>query len=193
MMTFLPYSDFWLSATSLDNQRLNKQVTECMQMINALEYGKKAWTHHAVTRMWWGHLDALKLYFNTVLQEAIIRGIKRKESKYEFHNEITSPEWINDDTIFWSHRKALHAKNPIYYSDFSYTHTVKETDELITIYYSDYPTATKKQLIRPYYEYVYPLWSNITMDCERYLFKDKRYWDLNLFQRLPEGCEYNEG
>lgn len=46
MQIFLPYKDIYKTAEALDKRRLNKQILECRQILNAL-YGKsKGWANH---------------------------------------------------------------------------------------------------------------------------------------------------
>lgn len=66
MQTFLPYEDFQKSAKVLDSKRLNKQIVEGVQIINAIlkkRAGiKSGWQHHPCTLMWENHVEALVEY-----------------------------------------------------------------------------------------------------------------------------------
>lgn len=62
MQTFLPYPSFTLSAICLDNKRLNKQILECDQILNALAPGSTSgWRNHPAVKMWRGYEPALLL------------------------------------------------------------------------------------------------------------------------------------
>ena len=71
MQTFLPYEDFDESARTLDKKRLWKQVVEAHQIIDVLEGRKTGWANHPAVKMWEGHTEALKFYFNCFLNVAI--------------------------------------------------------------------------------------------------------------------------
>lgn len=49
------------TAKALDKRRLNKQIIECQQILDALN-GAKAWSNHPCVLQYRGHEDWLKLY-----------------------------------------------------------------------------------------------------------------------------------
>ena len=59
MQTFLPYADFRKSAKTLDNQRLNKQIVECYQVLRACRGETKGWVNHPITKAWKDHETSL--------------------------------------------------------------------------------------------------------------------------------------
>ena len=63
MQIFLPYKNVFETAKCLDNRRLNKQITECNQILDAID-GAKAWCNHPITKMYKGKCfrKALKEY-----------------------------------------------------------------------------------------------------------------------------------
>jgi len=78
MQTFLPYPSFTLSAICLDNKRLNKQILECDQILNALAPGSTSgWRNHPAVKMWRGYEPALIQYQNACMYEWKRRGFNR--------------------------------------------------------------------------------------------------------------------
>ncbi len=92
MQTFLPYSDFKMSAQVLDNKRLGKQRVECLQILKTLKKGpylcdecnysfsygccgghgkpkKTPWYNHPAVRMWKGYEQALMYYLHAMCYE----------------------------------------------------------------------------------------------------------------------------
>lgn len=76
VVTFVYGSLEYVCAT-LDKRRLNKQATEALQLIQALdriaqatapeEIKKIGYANHPITRMWEGYLPALQYYYNATL------------------------------------------------------------------------------------------------------------------------------
>lgn len=83
------------------------------------------WFRHATTRMWYGHELALLLYTTAVCNEWIGRGYKDtclgKTLEYTKHfNNTSMPDWFGDPRVHSSHRAALLAKNPKWYSQYGW-------------------------------------------------------------------------
>jgi hypothetical protein len=75
-------------ARNLDNKRLGKQRVEAKQIIEALETpGKSSWERHPATKMWKGHVNALKVYYNHIVREWIARGYVNNLPLYTDINE----------------------------------------------------------------------------------------------------------
>lgn len=113
MQTFLPYSDFEKSAEALDLRRLNKQITEAGQIVDAIENHlngfKSAWIAHPASLMWYECIDGLLAYAYTCRQE-----FKKRGGNYirvpRFKPSDSRPYWWQDKRIFESHKKALEQK-----------------------------------------------------------------------------------
>ncbi len=139
MNTFLPYPNLIQSAKCLDNKRLNRQVLECDQIINALRKEQRqlaglepvtriGWINHPAVRQWRGYLWALKVYRNTCLREWLIRGFK---STREYHSTLyyesgdvipeVLPPWFGHPDFHASHRSNLLHKDPTWYGQFGWT------------------------------------------------------------------------
>lgn len=118
MQTFLPHMSFILSAFVLDLKRLNKQITEAKQILNALNrkrHGVKAgWQNHPAVRMWEGYEPALMHYHNACVRMWWERG-------YSSHSMLTQPHdpamppWWGDDAVHLSHQANLVRKDPAFY------------------------------------------------------------------------------
>jgi hypothetical protein len=114
MQTFLPYPDLKKSLQSLDYRRLGKQRVEAYQILRALKLGG-GWRNHPAVKMWRGHINALKLYYNLSLDEWISRGYKNRMQKMTIRGKITYPAWFGRHKFHSAHRSNLLRKNPCYY------------------------------------------------------------------------------
>jgi len=120
MQTFLPYPNFKQSLQTLDYRRLGKQRVEAYQIIRAVKNGG-GWRHHPVVKMWRGHINALKLYYNLALDEWISRGYKNRMKKMKISGRISYPSWFGRDNFHAAHRSNLLRKDYTYYSQFGWT------------------------------------------------------------------------
>jgi hypothetical protein len=124
MQTFLPYSDFSLSAAVLDRQRLGKQRVEGMQLLKTLT-SNGGWSNHPAAKMWKGHEASLANYTLAVIEQWKSRGYKdtcdgkvREICSLNGINLDTAsfPDWLGDRDFHISHRSNLIRKKPDYYS-----------------------------------------------------------------------------
>lgn len=83
MQTFLPYgSCFYLSATVLDNKRLNKQIVEAYQIYT----DRVPNLNHPACLMWREHKPYLRLYIRALVEEYNLRFRKTHSvDKEMFH------------------------------------------------------------------------------------------------------------
>lgn len=112
------------TAKALDNRRLNKQIIECQQILNALN-GAKAWSNHPCVLQYRGHEEWLKLY--TWCLEDYYTSIR-----YENASDMLyiSKEWsdmsieckppFHNEEFFEQMKRRLYTKNPHHYSQWSY-------------------------------------------------------------------------
>ena len=114
MQIFLPYKDIFETAKCLDNRRLNKQITECNQILDAID-GAKAWCNHPITKMYKEHFywvlkykEILELFYKKVIDVAAIISQEALE---------ITPYFITDDYCDQMKRR-LYTKDPIYYKQF---------------------------------------------------------------------------
>ena len=122
MQTFLPDPSFYLTASYLDNKRLNCQKKEALQILNVLEDPEaKGWKNHPAVLQWKGYTPALKLYFNTITLECIQRGMVNNLPLFDIAGtEIELPSWLGNEEYHSSHRAALLFKLNEYYSQFGW-------------------------------------------------------------------------
>ena len=125
MQTFLPYPSFQASAECLDTKRLGKQRVEAKQIITALTNPAYGWQHHPAVNMWRGHLGALKLYANAMIDEWVHRGWKNTMELYRVgvHEPRDMPAWLGDPAFHASHRSNLLRKDPAFYAQYDWDET----------------------------------------------------------------------
>lgn len=126
MQTFLPDSDFAVSAKILDYRRLGKQRVETLQLLQAIFGEKKGWANHPAAKMWANHTNALVSYGIAMCLEWMSRGYKdtcvariRGYWRADLNNDM--PYWVFDEDFLAAHRSNLLRKDPAYYSKFGWT------------------------------------------------------------------------
>lgn len=102
------------TAKALDNLRLNKQIIECHQILDALN-GTKAWRNHPVVLQYRGYEDWLELYTDVLTNY--------RDGDY-FSAEIAdfvavAPKFHTKEFLTQMKRR-LYTKNPQHYSQWSY-------------------------------------------------------------------------
>lgn len=120
MQTFLPYPSFSESAQCLDRLRLGKQRVEAMQIISVLEGRSTGWANHPAVRMWRGHVYQLKVYYNTMCREWMLRGYNQTMPLFDVDLAIyigitIPPPWLSDPAFHLSHKSNLIRKLPTHY------------------------------------------------------------------------------
>lgn len=138
MQTFLPATDYSISAHILDNKRLNKQILEGYQILNVLSGMSKsgAWRNHPAVLMWEGFERGLWDYIQAMIVEAKSRGIRTEnnESNLNSLKEKCWDNWGSETPSFWldekqvmrlitTHKANLFRKDPLYYAHFQYATT----------------------------------------------------------------------
>lgn len=122
MQTFLPISDFRLSAEALDYRRLGKQRVEVLQILNTLYEGSR-WENHPAVRMWRGYEPILILYGVTICEVWKERGykdtcygkIRAHYSNFDYSDPFETPFWYGDERFHLSHKSNLIRKFPEHY------------------------------------------------------------------------------
>jgi hypothetical protein len=122
MQTFLPYPNIEKSLRALDSQRLGKQRVEAFQILNILlgRTNTKGWRNHPAVKMWKGHPNALKFFFNTSLKEWTRRGYRNNMQSERIRGKIVFPEWFGNRRFHAAHRSNLLRKDKKYYSKFKW-------------------------------------------------------------------------
>ena len=118
MQTFLPYESFLDSAEVLDKKRCWKQVVETAQIFDVLEGRKTGWGNHPAVKMWVGHTDILKEYFNVFLGISISKHKINTKYKYFSYKSMVHPIlpwWLGDENFHRAMRARLIEKDEEFY------------------------------------------------------------------------------
>jgi hypothetical protein len=120
MQTFLPYHNFERTMKVLDSRRLGKQRVEAFQILNIIlnRTGTRGWRNHPAVKMWQGHANALKLYFNAAVAEWIQRGYKNTMEPEKIRGKIKFPKWVGNRKFHKSHKSNLVRKDGAHYLKF---------------------------------------------------------------------------
>ena len=110
------------------NVDIYKLCTEEQKKLYKLVDKKMPWWTHVATLSWVGNLEALKYYYNTILQEWINRGYNNTMQAFPINGPIVLPAWFGDHRIHQSHRSKLYQKDPEYYSIFKEDFTPATAD-----------------------------------------------------------------
>lgn len=111
MQTFMPADTFHGCAMLLDKPRLNKQITECKQLINALTGESAGYANHPATLMWKDNVEALKHYGRVMLTEWRLRGGKgHDKTNFDSTGDYLKPWWWGDESIIYTHQSRLNHK-----------------------------------------------------------------------------------
>lgn len=121
MQTFLPYADFYKTASVLDNRRLGKQRVEVLQILKAIHGETKGWSNHPATRMWNNNINALVLYGQIICKEWINRGFNdscfvKLDNYIDINKTFSNPKWIGNSEFHLAHKCNLLRKDYDYYS-----------------------------------------------------------------------------
>ncbi len=120
MQTFLPYPDFKKSLQSLDYRRLGKQRVEAYQILRALKFGN-GYSKHPAVKMWRGHINALKHYYNLAIDEWVKRGYRNNMLKMKISGKIAYPRWFGRDEFHAAYRSNMLRKDYCYYSQYGWS------------------------------------------------------------------------
>lgn len=103
------------TALCLDKKRLNKQIIECQQILDALN-GKKAWSNHPCTLQYADHQRWLMNYMSCLM----------RFRSGEFGRAAIASEWCDLDRppfhteeFFNQMKRRLYTKNPEHYSEWA--------------------------------------------------------------------------
>jgi len=124
MQTFLPYSNFYETASVLDWRRLGKQRVEAKQVLLTIDRGDEAkgWRNHPAVNMWRGYETALAYYGSVICLEWIERGYNDTQLEWFRdrigNNQVTLPPWLGDEDFHTSHKSNLLRKDFDHYSQF---------------------------------------------------------------------------
>lgn len=121
MNVFVPYANPLETAKCLDRLRLNKQVIECSQILNAIDGTGKGWFNHPVTKMYKPYRDWLVLYA-CCLQAYQIESKNANttfytSNLYSKRADNMRPPFLTSDFCD-QHKRRLFTKNPEHYKQF---------------------------------------------------------------------------
>ena len=115
MQIFVPYRDPILVAQCLDKRRLNKQIIECHQILDALK-GKIAWSNHPVVKMYKCNIDFV-IHYSSCLE--YWRDGYRNAALYSNYLALECiPSFIVEEFCI-QHRRRLYTKAPDLYPQFA--------------------------------------------------------------------------
>lgn len=105
------------TAEALDAKRLNKQIIECGQILDALN-GAKAWSNHPCVLQYRGYGFWLRCY-KRVLEEVQKSGGASIRSKYfNYQARETTPDWHTQE-YYDQMKRRLFEKDEEYYNQWS--------------------------------------------------------------------------
>jgi len=124
MQTFLAYSNLEQSAKILDIKRLNKQISECYEIIRSITGESKGWRNHPIVKAWRNHYSVVAL-FGIFCCEEKMKRIGSSHSCYEKLKSYLSktegvPWWFGNEKIHSQYRANLLAKNFDWYQQFNW-------------------------------------------------------------------------
>ena len=102
------------TAKVLDNRRLNKQIIECHQILDALN-DAKAWSNHPVVLQYRGYEEWLKLY-TKVLEEYC----NSNYSVAEAIDSVMVPPSFHNEEFFNQMKRRLYTKDNNHYRQYAH-------------------------------------------------------------------------
>lgn len=134
MQTFMPHRDMMISIRCLDKRRLNKQKLEALQILEILLGAKDggSYKNHPAVLQYIGYEGYLAIYGWACCKICNERGIKDRANISEkfIHyicqltlkgKSFSKPPYIGNEDYHSSHRAALLAKDPTWYSQFKWS------------------------------------------------------------------------
>lgn len=128
MQTFVPYANVVLSAASLDNKRLLKQLLEGRQVYQIIAENRTTggWVNHPAVKMWRNYDMGLYSYLVAIRNECEKTGISFQKNwdairtihknNWNRGSKVVMPPWWKDDRVHLSHRQNLYLKDKeLYY------------------------------------------------------------------------------
>lgn len=103
------------TAMILDKRRLNKQIIECRQIIDALK-GASAWSNHPCVLQYRGYEFWLRCYKRVL--EAFVQNDDTRIHFWNFRAYQSTPNWHNHD-YYEQMKRRLYTKDKKHYSQFA--------------------------------------------------------------------------
>lgn len=105
------------TAKNLDRRRLNKQIIECQQILNAIDGKTKSWSNHPCTIQYKKHkewliayMHCLKAFYNKDIHKARIWNLYASDSTPYFHTSA----------YFDNMKRRLYTKDNEHYKQWKY-------------------------------------------------------------------------
>jgi hypothetical protein len=104
------------TAMALDPLRLNKQIIECQQILDALN-GKKAWSRHPAVLQYRGHEEWLAAY--ALCLEAFASKRDMEATIANAYAGMCTPEWHCEE-YYINMKRRLFEKDELHYKQWSF-------------------------------------------------------------------------
>ena len=111
------------TAEALDPRRLNKQIVECKQMLNAIEGQTKAWRNHPCTLQYEKHVLWLQLYRACLVA---YKGNNIKEATICSDAADSIKPHFLDKAFYKQMMRRLYTKDPVHYAQWAHLGTSEE-------------------------------------------------------------------
>lgn len=122
MQVFIVGSPFE-TAIALDKRRLNKQIIECKQILDALD-GAKAWRNHPCVLQYRGHKEWLRLYKRClesfVEYEEFGTDMAKDNIRVYDHTCFLMTPPFHTEEYFDQMKRRLYTKMPEYYKQWAH-------------------------------------------------------------------------
>lgn len=105
------------TARDLDPRRLNKQIIETRQIIDAIISGIGKWLNHPVVKMYKNNLDFLLMYLTCL--KSYRNGDLNKALQFSDGAMLVKPNFI-DEYLITQMKRRLYTKDKVYYNQWSY-------------------------------------------------------------------------
>lgn len=122
MNTLLPFSSF-NSLGLLSNADLGIQIHEAAELVHLLEDCPVGWHKSKEAMQWFGHLEALKAYYNLCIVLWGQRGFTPNRKIYtnlDLRFSTKLPAWVGDERVHSFHRGILLKRRPDFYNRYGW-------------------------------------------------------------------------
>lgn len=111
------------TARALDKRRLNKQIIECQQILDALN-GAKAWSNHPCVLQYRGHEKWLMNYMGCLIRyQAGAPTMAKVSSNW---CKIYGTPSFHTQEYFDQMKRRLYSKDPVYYEQWAHLGTSED-------------------------------------------------------------------
>jgi len=134
MNTLLPFPSL-NSIGLLSNADLGVQIYEAGELVHLLVDAPAGWYKEPAAMQWYGHIDALKAYYNLCVILWGQRGFKQERKIYtglDLRYSTKLPPWVGDERVHTFHRATLVSRRPDFYKRYAW-----KVPETIKPFYPD--------------------------------------------------------